>query len=96
MNLTTEEIGQTIKTTRKGMGLTQRALAVASGTGLRFIIELEKGKPTCQLGKVLTVFEALGITLKATLPAGNPSSDPVRQSNAERFTGMSPVEPQWD
>ena len=42
---------------------------MTSGTGLRFIIELEKGKPTCQLSKVLTVLNTLGITIKLTPPA---------------------------
>jgi hypothetical protein len=42
---------------------------MTSGTGLRFIIELEKGKPTCQLSKVLTVLNTLGITIKLTSPA---------------------------
>jgi hypothetical protein len=37
---------------------------LASGTGLRFIIELEKGKPTCQLGKALGILQALGLRLK--------------------------------
>lgn len=43
------------------MGLTQKDLAFTSGTGLRFIIELERGKPTCQLGKALTVLNTLGL-----------------------------------
>ena len=68
MRLTTEQIGELIKTARKNMGVTQRALAMTSGTGLRFIIELEKGKPTCQFGKVLTVIHTLGISMKLTLP----------------------------
>ena len=42
---------------------------MTSGTGLRFIIELEKGKPTCQLSKVLTVLNTLGITITLTSPA---------------------------
>lgn len=42
---------------------------MTSGTGLRFIIELEKGKPTCQLSKVLTVLNTLGITINLTPPA---------------------------
>jgi len=36
------------------------------GTGLRFIIDLEKGKATCQIGKVLQVFQALGLKLQIT------------------------------
>lgn len=42
-------------TVRKRLGVTQRNLALTAGTGLRFIIELEKGKPTCQIGKILQV-----------------------------------------
>ena len=68
MRLTTKQIGEMIKTARKSMGVTQRALAMTSGTGLRFIIELEKGKPTCQFGKVLTVINTLGISMELTLP----------------------------
>lgn len=54
-------IGKLIKSTRKKLGVTQRDLALTSGTGLRFIIELEHGKPTCQLEKVLTVLKTLGL-----------------------------------
>jgi HTH-type transcriptional regulator / antitoxin HipB len=58
-----KEIGKTIKNARKKLGVTQRDLALTSGTGLRFIIELEQGKPTCQLEKTLTVIRTLGLTL---------------------------------
>jgi HTH-type transcriptional regulator/antitoxin HipB len=57
------EIGRIVKNARKNLGVTQRHLALTSGTGLRFIIELEQGKPTCQLGKVLTVLGTLGIKI---------------------------------
>ena len=33
-----------IRESRKRLGVTQKDLALTSGTGLRFIIELEKGK----------------------------------------------------
>jgi len=58
-----KDIGEIVKKTRKKLGVTQRNLALTSGTGLRFIIELEQGKPTCQLEKVLTVIRTLGIKL---------------------------------
>jgi hypothetical protein len=38
---------------------------MASGTGLRLIIDLEKGKPTCQIGKALAVAQALGLKIEA-------------------------------
>lgn len=66
--VTTQSIGDVIKKTRKGMHITQKHLALTSGTGLRFIIELEQGKSTCQLGKVLTVLNTLGITVQLTPP----------------------------
>ena len=64
-------IGEFVKSTRKDMGVTQKDLAMTSGTGLRFIIELEKGKPTCQLGKVLTVLNTLGVKIEITASASN-------------------------
>jgi len=70
MKYTPEQIGQLVKKARKILGVTQKDLALTSGTGLRFIIELEQGKATCQLGKVLTVLHTLGIGLQLTLPAG--------------------------
>lgn len=62
-NYNSIEIGKIVKSTRKKLGVTQQDLALTSGTGLRFIIELEQGKPTCQLEKVLTVLRTLGIKL---------------------------------
>ena len=44
MNYTPEKIGQMIKDTRKQLGVTQKTLALTSGTGLRFIVDLEKGQ----------------------------------------------------
>jgi HTH-type transcriptional regulator/antitoxin HipB len=71
MKHTPKTIGALVKTARKTMGVTQRDLAMTSGTGLRFIIDMEKGKPTCQLGKVLTVLHTLGIKIEFTAPSGN-------------------------
>ena len=71
MHHTPEHIGKIIKDTRKQLGVTQKDLALTSGTGLRFIIDLEKGKPTCQIGKALTVMHTLGIKLEFTLPSGD-------------------------
>ena len=80
MKLTPKKIGEFVKTARQRLGVTQRSLALTSGTGLRFIIELEKGKPTCHLGKVLAVMNTLGISISVSIPAGSkkakrPTSD---------------------
>lgn len=63
-----KEFGTLIRTTRKSLGLTQAQLAAASGLGERFIRELEKGKPTCQLEKALLVAQMLGIQFNAVMP----------------------------
>ncbi len=68
MSSTTEQIGKLVRDTRKALGKTQKDLALTSGTGLRFIVELEKGKPTCQFGKVLTVIKTLGISISLIPP----------------------------
>ena len=66
MQYTPREIGKVIRETRKGLSVTQRDLALTSGTGLRFVIDLEKGKETCQIGKALTILHTLGIKLVLT------------------------------
>jgi predicted transcriptional regulator len=44
MKCNPENIGEFISSTREGMGVTQKNLTMTSGTGLRFIVDLEKGK----------------------------------------------------
>ncbi len=66
MKYTPRDIGKLIWDTRKSLGVTQKDLALTSGTGLRFVIDLEKGKETCELGKALTVLQTLGIRLTLT------------------------------
>ncbi len=68
MSLTPEQLGKIVRRTRKEMGVTQADLALTSGTGLRFIGELENGKATCQIGKVLRVMQTLGIRLEVIPP----------------------------
>lgn len=54
-----------IRARRKALGLTQTELAGLCGVGARFIVELERGKPTLELGKVLRVLERLGVQILA-------------------------------
>lgn len=68
MNLSTAELGQIVRKTRKQLGATQADLALTSGTGLRFIVDLEKGKETCQIGKILAVLQTLGIRISLSPP----------------------------
>lgn len=64
--MTTGEIGTVVREARVAQGLRQDQLAAAAGVGLRFLVELEGGKPTVRLEKVLAVLNALGLRLQVT------------------------------
>jgi y4mF family transcriptional regulator len=55
-----QTLGAALRAARKQLGLTQGHLALAAGVGLRFIVELEAGKPSLRLEQVLRVVAALG------------------------------------
>jgi transcriptional regulator with XRE-family HTH domain len=59
---TASAFGSMIRGRRKALNLRQDQLALATGVGRRFLIELEAGKPSCQLGRSLLVAEALGLS----------------------------------
>ena len=61
-----QSLGTVLRASRKRLGLTQADLALAAGVGLRFIGELEAGKPTVRLEQVLRVVDALGSSLTLT------------------------------
>jgi transcriptional regulator with XRE-family HTH domain len=64
--------GSLIRSRRKAMKMHQDQLALATGVGRRFLIDLEAGKPSCQLGLSLLVAQALGLEL-AKILSGDPS-----------------------
>jgi y4mF family transcriptional regulator len=58
------DIAKLVKEARLEQGFTQVRLAQLCNVGTRFIVDLEKGKPTCQLDKTLTVLLNLGVVLR--------------------------------
>lgn len=62
--------GAIVRGRRKALKLRQDQLALATGVGRRFVIELEAGKPSCHLGRSLLVADALGLTVADLLGAG--------------------------
>ncbi len=68
MPASAQSIGHAVREVRRGLGVTQRQLAMTAGTGLRFVVELEQGKPTCELEKALTVLHALGVEVVLNPP----------------------------
>ncbi len=57
------DLGNAVRIARKRQDLTQAQLAASAKVGLRFLSELENGKPTVQLQRTMQVLAALGLTL---------------------------------
>lgn len=58
------DLGKAVRAARLELGLTQDDLALASGTGRRFIVNLESGKATVRFDSVLSVLAALGLRIE--------------------------------
>ncbi|CAN5504727.1 hypothetical protein BH10PSE18_BH10PSE18_39750 [soil metagenome] len=56
-------MGAVVRAQRQTSGLRQIDLAGIGNTGNRLIVDIEKGKPTVQLQKVLDVLDLLGLEL---------------------------------
>jgi transcriptional regulator with XRE-family HTH domain len=66
--------GALIRSRRKLLKLRQNQVALVTGVGRRFLIDLEAGKPSCQLGRSLLVAEAVGLTSAGVPGLGSLSS----------------------
>src|SRR6478752_6170235 len=65
--------GSLIRGRRKALRMRQDQLALATGVGRRFLIDLEAGKSSCQLGRSLLVAEALGVRPSDIFASDGPS-----------------------
>lgn len=83
--MTLADIGSVVRAARRSQGLRQDQLAGAAGVGVRFLSELERGKTTVRLGKVLSVLEALGCSLHIEAPRAEPNA----------VTRVVATEPPW-
>lgn len=66
--MTQKQIGEAVRLTRTAQGLRQDQLAAAAGVGVRFVVDLERGKATIRLDKLLAVLSALGCRLEIGSP----------------------------
>ncbi len=71
---TPEALGYAVRAARKQLALTQPQLALAAGVGVRFVVELEAGKPTVRLENILRVLNALGGSLAVDGLPASPSA----------------------
>lgn len=58
---TSQELGEFIKQYRISQKMLQADIVGLANTGNRFVVDLEKGKPTLQLQKVLDVLDLIGL-----------------------------------
>ncbi|MBL0370887.1 helix-turn-helix transcriptional regulator [Rhizobium sp. KVB221] len=66
------QFGARVRAKRRALGWTQAQLAERCGTAERFIVELEGGKPTCQLEQSIVAARVVGIALGDTKTALSP------------------------
>ena len=59
----TEDLGSVLRSRRKKQKMTQSDLAALAGTGVRYIVDLENGKPTARIGPALKLIEWLGLEI---------------------------------
>jgi y4mF family transcriptional regulator len=78
-----EDIGRIVRAHRKGQSATQAEFAALCGVGVRFISDLENGKLTMELGKVLHVLRCLGLEL-AIQPRSWKKSPIIRRGITEK------------
>lgn len=63
-----DEVAAIVRRTRKSQKISQTILSQASNVGLRFVGDIERGKPSVQFDKLLSVLTSLGIAVKLELP----------------------------
>lgn len=63
-----EDVAKIVRRTRKSQKISQTVLSQASNVGLRFVGDIERGKPTIQFDKLMAVLTSLGIAVKLELP----------------------------
>jgi y4mF family transcriptional regulator len=60
---TSADVGSAVRAARRRRRLTLNDLALGAGVGVRFLSELERGKPTARLAETLRVASALGLEI---------------------------------
>jgi y4mF family transcriptional regulator len=81
-------LGAAVRLQRQRLGLRQKALADLAGVGVAFLYDLERGKPTLRLDKVLAVLRVLGLGLTVA-----PSDRAVRAELDREAPRREPLEP---
>ena len=83
-----QQLGLLIRATRNTQKIRMDDVAGSAGVGPVFVREVERGKDTVQLGRVMKLLAELGIELKADVP------DEVAPAFAHlKLVGVKPLTP---
>ena len=66
----TAELGRVVAARRRALGLRQQEVADLAGVSVRFLHDLEHGKPTVQLAQALRVLDTLGLRVRLSTGTG--------------------------
>lgn len=83
---TVKHLGDLVRDKRKSANLTQFELSALSFVGTRFVSELENGKATLEIGKVLHVLQALGLTAFIGEQANQAQEKPLQKAGYKLLT----------
>ena len=78
MNIELQEISQLaefVHDNRKRQKVTQVQLSQLANVGVRFVRDLEDGKPTLQFDKLLQVLQALGVVVTLAIEDASEGGD---------------------
>lgn len=87
----TTTLGTLVRRRRNSLGLRQQDLAFAANVGVRFIVDIESGKETSQIGLVLRLLKALGISLQANMAPALPSPSQSADDDSGIFDPDNPA-----
>jgi y4mF family transcriptional regulator len=91
----TEELGLVIRAVRKSTQVRQDDLAAVVGVSRQFTVDVEKGKPTVQLARVLRLLKELGIELSVDIPsAASKELELLTRRRAESSRPVATSDPQ--
>lgn len=96
---TPEDLGRIIRAVRKSTGVRQDDLAGTVRVSRQFAIDVERGKPTIQFGRMLLLLKELGIALSveipdeasrtlATLPSRKQAASRAKKKGGDEGEGM--------
>ena len=84
---TPASLGALLRDRRRALGWTQQDLADASGTSRRWIVAMEAGKDTAEVGLVMAALSALGVHLRVAFT--DPNAPSALDAHLGRYTGPS-------